>query len=205
MGLFGIALPKTAEAAEIYPSAPLRWSSYEYERPGKYSVEVAWHNKNITNTKFTSNFSYAMSSWKGTGHLTTVNVSSTVGKVITFMMPTESYWNLNISKGDSSIVGYTYIFRAGDGNQIKSATDAAGAENGLIRSAIIYFCPTSGKYNSFSNAEMRNLIVHEMGHAIGFGHYDSSPSASVMYPNVTSMYSLTSYDKTCFSNKFNRP
>lgn len=203
VGLVSISVPKRAEAAEIYPSAPLKWSSYEYERPGKYSVEVAWYNNNITNTKFTSNFSYAMSTWKGTGHLTAVKVSSSVGNVLTFSMPTESYWNLNIAKGNSDIVGYTYLFRSGDGNQIKSAADAAGAANGTIHSAIIFFCPTSGTYNGYSDAMMRNLIAHEMGHALGFGHYGSSASDSIMYRYNSSIYTLTSYDKTCFKNKYN--
>ena len=210
VGLFGIALPKTAEAAEFFDPYPLKWSDYSYYSNDDYNVQLKWFkNANVTDTKITSNIPYALTIWRSTNHLTTVQATSSTLNKVEFKMPTENLWYSMVGETYShSMLGYTKAYLYPDGHELTNYVDSAASSNGLIRNAIIYFNPASGRFNSYSNAQMRNLIAHEMGHALGFAHPDVYPNYdtnSIMLSGISTRVALSGYDLNCFRNKYNAP
>lgn len=210
VGLFGFALPKTAEAAEFFDPYPLKWSDYSYYANDDYSVQLKWiKNANVTDTKITSNIPYALTIWRSTDHLTTVQTTSSTLNKVEFKMPTASEWASMLNVSDTySTLGHTSIYLYPDGHLFTGYADSAALSNGLIRNAVIYFNQTSGRFTKYSNVQMRNLIAHEMGHALGFAHPDVSPNYdtnSIMLSGISTRVALSGYDLDCFRNKYNAP
>lgn len=204
IGLFGFSTPKTVEAAEIYPRYPLRWSDRNFLEYGEYSVELLWYNQNVTDTRLTSNIPYAMSGWRAVGHLSTYSTNASTTKKVTFMTPVFNFWYAELGEYDyQGTLGLTKLFRLPDGEEISTMDIAAGAANGEIRNAMIFFNPLEGKFKSYPDENIRNLIMHELGHALGFGHY--TYSTSIMFKSNMPFDTLSSYDINCFHSKYNEP
>lgn len=87
-----------------------------------------------------------------------------------------------------------------NGTRITSSN--VSSAGGKIRNATIYLTPFwSETYAGCSAVNYRCLIAHEMGHALGFGHYVAG-TASIMVQGVKSYTSLQSKDRYDFTAKY---
>ncbi len=165
-------------------------------------MTIRWYNYNVSNTNFTSNFTSALSYWKvfyGVS-VTKVTSDSFLVSLIEFVTPTTTWWN---SKFNSTVVGVTYPYDT-NGKEINSAATAQSSTK-KIRSALIYFNPDTNAFGYWGMTSLayRNVIAHEVGHALGFGHYNGG--ASIMNSDISDFESYTGlqlYDRNEFSRKY---
>lgn len=198
-----------AQAAEMYPSAPLKWSSYTNASPFTRSMTIRWYNYNVINSNWTNQFSSAFSSYWGTRYgvsISRVTSGNDTTALITFVAPAQSVWSSKLkAKGydPGSVAAITYPFDT-NGREISDAT-SANASTQLIRSARIEVNPVTDApiLSGLTATGYRAILAHEIGHALGFGHYWSSPT--IMYSavdNIKTITSLTSYDIIEFTRKY---
>lgn len=123
--------------------------------------------------------------------------------LIIFSTPTASWWNQLWGNSATKTIGYTELYDT-NGTQLLTKSSIQNSTR-RIRSATIYFNPTvsSNCYVGMTAQGYRNVIAHELGHALGFAHYNNA--ASIMKTatmNIVGYTSLQPYDKTCFANKY---
>ena len=102
-----------------------------------------------------------------------------------------------------SVAAITYPFDT-NGREITNVT-SANASTKKIRSARIEVNPVTNAsiLSGLTAIGYRAILAHEIGHALGFGHYWSS--CTIMYSavaNIKTITSLTSYDISEFTRKY---
>lgn len=194
-----------ASAAEYYSEYPIKWNSYTNASPTTRSLTFRWYNNNLLNSNFTSQINSAFGYWKYFYGVTATRVYNTndLTALIIFSTPTASWWHQLWGNDDTQTIGYTEIYDT-KGTQLLTKSSIQNSTR-RIRSATIHFNPTlsSEIYVGMTSQGYRNVIAHELGHALGFAHYDNAASIMNKWTeDIVGYTSLQPYDKTCFANKY---
>lgn len=189
-----------ASAANLY-NIELKWNSYTNASNLSKSMTIRWYNNNVSDTNYTSNIASAFGYWKYFYGVTATRVynMNDLTALISFSSPTSTWWNNRFS---ATVAGVCYPYDT-SGREINSAT-AAQASTKKIRSASIYFNPNKDDivYWGANAQAYRNTIVHEVGHALGFGHYNGTSIMNPDYDVIRNYTSLQPYDKSEFARKY---
>lgn len=200
-------------ADELYEYEYNDLTCFRWANRNSYALNIAWININIPTSGSgitTSNLNNGRDIWtvhsdyftQGGNPRVIVNDTSLTSWPssgwIAHTIPAENYWiDLIGAFSDYSNTAGRAVLTSTLGNPIQSNnTDSCGTE---IAYATIYYNPVT---TVFARVDRNITVAHECGHALGFGHTDST--ADVMYYNgcYCTATGLSQNELTYYENKY---
>lgn len=190
LGLLFI-LPLNAMAAELYPGTPVSWGIYAGN-----NLSIVWHNYNVTGT-LGSCLSGGMQYWTSQTMVTASSTTSFASAKLVHVNASQAWWDAQFNAFEvEEVYAATAIY---DTNGVGISASNVASTTRLIGGANIYYSPYS-VFGDFTTTNYKSLVAHEIGHALGFGHYEDTPS--IMNDGKLSFTSLQTYDINEFNDKY---
>jgi len=197
----------SVSAEELYPVYPKAWMN----RNAHGQALLKYTDYNLSSNYTQISVSTASNRWAATASgyqrvIVSVASSSETYRVY-HVAATPTFWINKVGDewmNDAAAIAFPYGSNGSELNQNSSSPDIKGAN--IYYPDNTYGDGTTGLFEdnyfeSLSTAKKNNVICHETGHALGFGHV--SIGTSVMRELVDDMSSsLSTYDLNCLSSKY---
>ncbi len=174
-------------AVERYASHPLYWQHYSGN-----SLYIAWFDYNVSNWLVSSNLSGGHDYWANNSSDVSIiceEQSSSYGNPrIAHATPTSEWWESNVSP---FLDVYAACEKYDSNGTVITDSNYSGCTN-YIRSANIYYTPDESLMSQLNVRNIKCMIAHEIGHALGYGEYNMGDS--IMNQGVKTFSGLQQYD-----------
>lgn len=185
ISLFLVSLSFSAQAEEVFPRAPLRWSRTDMR--GYYLTTV---NADLlgSSSVYKDDVSTAVRNWNTSSTKASCKLGDWDTSNLDLVTANQNFWNSE-NLGDG-IIAITMPVDT-NGRTIRTESDAI-ASTRKIKSAAIYFKPVTPSLIVNNSTYQLQTVMHEIGHVYCMGHVFSG--TTIMTPSPCSQTTLSTYD-----------